>query len=50
MLLSLWLTPKYGRMCASATVVGGMLSMTKVKTHSVYKVPARQGGAELAAT
>lgn len=43
MLLSLRLTPKYGRMCAPATVVGDMLSMTKGKTHSVYRVPGREG-------
>lgn len=43
MLLSLRLTPKYGRMCASATVVGDMLSMTKGKIHSVYWVPGREG-------
>lgn len=43
MLLSLPLTPKYGRMCAPATVAGGVLSMTKGKTHSVYRVPVKEG-------
>lgn len=29
------LTPKYGRMCASAAVAGGKLSMTKGKNHGI---------------
>lgn len=29
------LTPKYGRMCASAAVAGGKLSMTKGKSHGI---------------
>jgi hypothetical protein len=43
MLLSLQFTPKYGRMCAPAMAVGGMLSVRKAKTHSVCRVSGREG-------
>lgn len=41
MLPRLRLTPKYGRMCALATVAGGTLSGTRGKTH---RAPECQAG------
>lgn len=42
MRLSLRITPKYGRICAPATVAGGKLSVTKGKTHGVCWAPGTE--------